>query len=101
MNRILKLFLTFAWPIALVLPHWAMGAAWTNLTTLSVSANDYYSLAVRSDGTLWGWGSNYVGQLGSAPSALPFSPFPRRIDGFTNAVAVSAGGTHSLALTAD
>ena len=73
-------------------------APWTNLTTLSASANSYYSLAVRSDGSVWGWGTNRYGELGTLPAAVPF---PRRIDGFTNAVAVAAGGRHSLALLAD
>src|ERR1041385_6523549 len=74
---------------------------WTNLTTLSTSANSYYSLAVRSDGTVWAWGTNELGELGVLPSTLHFSPFPRQVDGFTNAIAVAAGATHALALTAD
>jgi alpha-tubulin suppressor-like RCC1 family protein len=73
-------------------------APWTNLTTLSVSANSDYTLAVRSDGSVWGWGTNYFGALSTLPGVVPF---PRRIDGFTNAVAVSAGGRHALALLAD
>src|SRR5437016_4202716 len=79
----------------------AHAGPWTNLTTLSISANSYYSLAVRSDGTVWGWGSNYVGELGATPATLPVSSFPRPIGNFTNALAVAAGGTHALALTAD
>src|SRR5437870_3306635 len=79
----------------------ATAGPWTNLTTLSISANSYYSLAVRSDGSVWGWGSNHFGELGSSPSTLAISAFPRPIDGFSNAVTVAAGGTHALALTAD
>ena len=30
----------------------------------SVSAGMYYSLAVKTDGSLWAWGSNWCGQLG-------------------------------------
>src|SRR2546425_778752 len=79
----------------------ASGAAWTNLTTLSISANTYYTLAVRSDGTVWGWGTNRFGELGASTGTLPSSSFPRRIDGFSNAVAVAAGARHGLALLAD
>ena len=75
----------------LVLPNWrATAGPWTNLTTSSVSANSYYSLAVRSDGTVWVWGTNQLGELGASPATLRVSPFPRPIDGFTNAIAVAA-----------
>lgn len=54
-------------------------------TTRSATASDH-SLALRSDGTLIGWGSNSLGQIN-----VPDGTF----------MAIAAGDTHSLALRAD
>src|SRR5437899_12943772 len=83
----------------LVLANWrATAGPWTNLTTSSISANSYYSLAVRSDGTVCAWGPNQPGELGISPSMLSVSPFPRQVGGFTNAKAVARVPTHPIAL---
>ena len=34
---------------------------------LSISAGDDYTVAIKSDNTLWAWGSNSIGQLGHSP----------------------------------
>ncbi len=54
-------------------------------TAISVTSGTYHNLALRSDGKVVGWGSNYYGQA-TAPSSL------------SSAVAISAGGFHSLAI---
>ena len=54
----------------------------------AVAAGDYYSLALKTDGTVVGWGNNLYGQTNGAASV-------------TNAVAVAAGWDHSLALKTD
>jgi alpha-tubulin suppressor-like RCC1 family protein len=72
----------------------------------AVAAGDHHSLAVRStDGTVWAWGSNSVGQLGdgttenrSAPVMVPAADGTLRLFGM---VAVAAGDAHSLALRQD
>jgi alpha-tubulin suppressor-like RCC1 family protein len=42
---------------------------------VAIAARDYHNYALRSDGTLWSWGSNLNGQLGTGtcctPSAYP------------------------------
>jgi len=53
----------------------------------AVSAGEWYSLALKADGSIVGWGDNYYGQA-TPPSGNDF-------------VAVSAGEWHSLALKAD
>ena len=39
-----------------------------------VQTPDWHSLALRSDGTLWGWGSNDHGQLGNGTTNDAYSP---------------------------
>lgn len=42
---------------------------------VSVSGNSNYTLAIKSDGTLWGWGANYYKQLSSEDTNLIETPF--------------------------
>jgi alpha-tubulin suppressor-like RCC1 family protein len=63
-----------------------------------VAAGASHTMGVRSDGTLWGWGSNAEGQLGNGDTD---STFPVQIGTGTNWVTVSAGAAHSFALKTD
>jgi alpha-tubulin suppressor-like RCC1 family protein len=63
----------------------------------SVSAGTNYSLAVTTNGELWGWGLNTNGQLGDGTTTQRTSP--TRIGSATNWASVSAGNGHSLAVT--
>ncbi len=68
--------------------------------TIAIAAGDQHSLALRSDGTVLGWGLNNCGQAtGSSDGTNGIV----RINGavLTNVVAVSAGLVHSLALKKD
>ena len=88
----------------------------TGTSTLSgivaIAAGEYHSLALRSDGTVWAWGSNATGQLGSSNIATgsyyatSFEPVqvqdPTSLTGYLAGVAAVAGGYyHSLALKSD
>jgi alpha-tubulin suppressor-like RCC1 family protein len=75
--------------------------------TGALSGGDNHSLAVKADGSVWGWGENFWGQLGdttnTSPRLLPVqvrdnqgTPQP-----LADAVAVAAGTSHSLALRRD
>jgi alpha-tubulin suppressor-like RCC1 family protein len=65
-----------------------------------VDAGQYYNLAVRSDGTLWGWGANVVGNLGLGDRTDRSSP--TQVGAASDWTYVSAGGTwQSLALKSD
>jgi len=55
---------------------------------VSIAAGSYFNLALKSDGTVVGWGDNWTGQ------ATP----PK---GLTKVVAIAAGSQHSLALKSD
>ncbi len=66
---------------------------------VSVGAGQYHSLAVRRDGTVWGWGKNSGGQLGDGTTVERTSPV--RVVGLTGGSAVAGGWDHSLALRDD
>jgi alpha-tubulin suppressor-like RCC1 family protein len=61
------------------------------------SAGDSHSLAVRTNGTLWAWGFNYLGQLGDGTTSDRSSPVSV-VGGFSDWCQVSAGSYHSLAV---
>ncbi|MQY08047.1 RCC1 domain-containing protein [Actinomadura macrotermitis] len=56
----------------------------------AVAAAGTFSVALKSDGTVWTWGGNAHGQLGNGSTAAK-STVPVQVPGITNAVAVSAG----------
>jgi alpha-tubulin suppressor-like RCC1 family protein len=69
-----------------------------------------HSLAVRSDGTAWGWGDNSYGDVGDGSTYVQHSPV--QVVGLSNVIAVAAGSStflnngahgtgHSLALKSD
>ncbi len=67
--------------------------------TGQVSAGPNHTLALRSDGTVWAWGRNNLGQLGDGTTSLRTAPV--QVSDLTGVVAVAAGRSHSLALTKD
>ncbi len=62
-----------------------------------VSAGSYHSLAVDANGTVWAWGYNYQGQLGTGSTEYRQST-PVEVDGLTDITQIAAGGNHSLAV---
>jgi len=70
---------------------------WLN-DVIAISAGAWYSLALRSDGTVWAWGQNAARQLGDGTNISRNSPV--QID-LRDIVAISAGSHHSLALRSD
>lgn len=64
------------------------------VTAIAAGAN--HSLALRGDGTLWGWGGNYAGQLGDGTAASRLIPSQNQsINGLSD---IWAGGDYSLVL---
>jgi len=70
-------------------------------TWASVSANANYTVAIKTDGTLWAWGMNDYGQLGIGTSDDDFHPNPVRIGAETNWASVSTSGISSVAIRTD
>ena len=52
-------------------------------------------VAIRTDGTLWAWGSNNVGQLGDGTTTN--RPFPTRIGVATDWTLMAGGVLHTIA----
>ena len=72
----------------------------TGLTNaLALAAGTYHSLALKADGSVWGWGSNYYCEMGDGGTVDRLQPAP--VPGLTGVVALAASGTHSLALKSD
>lgn len=70
-----------------------------NFTAVAAGAD--HSLALRSDGTVWGWGYNGGGQLGDGTTSGSGVYTPVQVTGLTGVVAIAAGSAFSLALKAD
>ncbi len=64
-----------------------------------VSAGQYHSLGLKSDGTLWGWGYNNNGQVGNGGNSNQSAPV--QIGTESDWVLCAAGSNHSFALKAD
>lgn len=72
-----------------------------DIDVIGVENGNGTSFAIAADGTLYGWGSNTNGQLGTGDQEERL--VPAEISALSNetVVAVSAGVTHTLILTAD
>jgi alpha-tubulin suppressor-like RCC1 family protein len=63
-----------------------------------VAACGYFSVALRSDGTVRAWGDNRRGQLGNGTTAG--SPVPVKVAGLSGVTGISAGFDASIATRA-
>jgi len=61
------------------------------------AAGDGYSLGLKCDGTLWGWGPNDFGQIGDGSKTTRYEP----VQVGEGVTAVACGGLHSLRLKSD
>ena len=68
------------------------GTNWRN-----ISAGVFHTLAIKTDGTLWTWGTNTVGGLGNNTTITASSPI-QTVSLGNNWKSVSAGGCHSSAI---
>lgn len=70
-------------------------------TVVAVSAGEFHSLALKSNGTMLAWGGDDDGQLGDDSLSTASKPTPVPVSGATGIVAISASFYHSLALKSD
>ncbi|HEU5423781.1 MAG TPA: choice-of-anchor Q domain-containing protein, partial [Nitrolancea sp.] len=72
----------------------------SNLGDVSAfAAGDYYTIALKSDGTVWAWGSNGNHYLGDGTTAQRTTPV--QVQNLSSIIAISARRNHSLALKSD
>ena len=67
---------------------------------VSVSGGLTHSVAVKSDGTVWVWGDNTIGQLGLGTIGGA-NPTPTQVPGISGAVAAASRYLHTLILLND
>lgn len=68
---------------------------------IAIDAGDYHTVALKENSTVWAWGINAAGQLGTSTSPDNYSSTPRQVDGLSDVVAIAVGSNHALALTSD
>lgn len=65
----------------------------------AIAAGGHHVLALKADGTVWSWGANDTGQLGTNDGPARAAPAP--IAGLSSVAAIATGYGHSLALKVD
>ena len=71
----------------------------TGVVAISASSNGATTLALKSDGTVWGWGDGSRAQLGSGGASD--NPVPIQVNGLSGIRAISMGTEHGLAVKQD
>jgi len=64
-----------------------------------IAAGRHFNLALKNDGTVWGWGQNYYGQLGDGTFINRLIPV--QVQGLTNVISIYTGLSHSIAIKND
>ncbi|MDR0311584.1 MAG: RCC1 repeat-containing protein, partial [Acidobacteriota bacterium] len=72
---------------------------WKAVSAGGAPSGDSYTLALKSDGSLWAWGNNSSGQFGNGTTTSSNIPVKAGTD--TSWKTISAGGSHALALKTD
>ena len=85
------------WLLALIVGLVASASGTAFAVTPQISAGQYHSLFLKSDGAVWASGANSSGQLGDGTTTARSTP----VQVMSGVAAISAGWGHSLFLKAD
>ena len=69
-------------------------------TVPAISVGEEHMLLLKTDGSVWSWGQNYLDRLGQGPAGAT-GALPKQVSGLSGMVSVAAGSSYSLALKAD
>ncbi len=75
---------------------WTVTQVGTATDWFKVSSGTQFSLAIKTNGTLWSWGLNNLGQLGNG--TIINTNLPNQVGTATNWSKIDAGNQHSLAI---
>ncbi|OWP61709.1 hypothetical protein CDA63_17975 [Hymenobacter amundsenii] len=110
MRPFIPLMIRLLGRLALVMPiSMLTSSAFAQQTSpyIQVSAGGFKSMALRADGTLWAWGSNWDGELGIGDPTSTRIATPRQValpNGLppgSTWTQVACGGSHALAITSN
>ncbi|MDQ4132992.1 MAG: hypothetical protein M3179_07230 [Actinomycetota bacterium] len=81
-------------------PNRSLPGSVSGISSVAEAAGGFaHSIVRKTDGTVWVWGWNGMGQLGVGALVDVWSP--QRVSGVTGAIGLAAGGYHSLVLLAN
>ena len=69
---------------------------WRNIAQNTTNVGGDFSLAIKTDGTLWGWGDNRYGELGINTVSTLYYSNPIQVGALTNWKQASVGGVSTL-----
>jgi Regulator of chromosome condensation (RCC1) repeat len=88
-------------------PVQALGPGGSGYLTgvIAIASDGYHTIAMKSDGTVWTWGHNVVGQLGDGTTTDRYTPVqvlgPDGSGYLTGVIAITRGFYHTIALKSD
>src|SRR6185295_4072043 len=78
--------------------HDAGNVGFLNSVT-AIMGGEVHNIALKSDGTVWGWGINFFGQVGNGSTNDASTPV--QTSGLSSVIALGGRGYHTLAIEAD
>lgn len=75
------------------------GIPFDGVEAISAGYTSTYTLALRDNGEVWGWGGNYEGTLGDRSNTPRW--YPVKVSSLLDIRGISAGGFHAVALKND
>src|SRR5205814_8146198 len=68
---------------------------------VDIAAGYEHNVSVKSDGTVWAWGSNYANQIGDGRPTGESQDVPVRVANLANITKIASSYDHTLALASD